>query len=48
VSVPELRSGQMNIGHHAARAAAADSFEDGQRRFYKLRKFLNRIPLFGP
>src|SRR5213593_4004438 len=36
----------MYIGHHAARAAAADSFEYRKGRLHNLRKSLDRIALF--
>jgi len=37
----------MDIRHHAAGAAAANSFEHRQRRFHQLRKFLDGISLIG-
>src|SRR5262245_66540724 len=36
----------MYIRHHAACAAAADSFEYGEGRLHNLRKPLNRVALF--
>src|SRR5215813_5038891 len=41
-----LPARQMNVRHHAARAAAAYSFENRQRGFDDLREFLNSVALF--
>src|SRR5690348_3447393 len=39
---------KVNVRHHSSCAPAADSFENRQRRFNNMSKFLDRVPLFGP